>query len=177
MLYTFRLHSSVTCFQLSTSLHKIWNGNLPLQPTPTTPTTRLSRVISHPLLTNLKRKTQSRKMNSSYPYYMHVEGACGFGDLHKTRYGKYSVGLSEMLFDRGSTCGACFEVKCVDQWCLQGGPPIALTAADYCPPNYGLPADKGGWCNFPRAHFQIPASSFSLIAHLKAEVIQIQYRR
>lgn len=115
-------------------------------------------------------------MNSSY---LHAEGACGFGDLHKTSYGKYSVGLSEMLFNRGSTCGACFEVRCVDQvlWCLQGTPPIVLTATDFCPPNYGLPADKGGWCNFPKAHFQIPEASFSLIAHLKAEIIQIQYRR
>lgn len=51
-----------------------------------------------------------------------TEGACGYGDLHKTSYGKYSAGLSTMLFNRGSTCGGCFELRCVDHilWCLQG---------------------------------------------------------
>lgn len=110
---------------------------------------------------------------------MHPEGASGFGDLHKTSYGKYSAGLSGMLFNRGSSCGACFEVRCVDnmQWCLHGSPSIVLTATDFCPPNYGLPADYGGWCNFPRAHFQMPDAAFSLIAHQEADFLPIQCRR
>ncbi|KAL0383842.1 UNVERIFIED_CONTAM: Expansin-A20 [Sesamum radiatum] len=108
-----------------------------------------------------------------------TEGACGFGDLHKTSYGKYSTGLSGMLFNRGSSCGACFEVRCADNmlWCLQRSPSIVLTATDFCPPNYGLPADYGGWCNFPRAHFQMPEAAFSLIAQQKVDVVSIQYRR
>ncbi|GFS37667.1 expansin A20 [Actinidia rufa] len=38
-----------------------------------------------------------------------IEGARGYSDLHRTSYGKYSAGLSSMLFSRGSTCGGCFE--------------------------------------------------------------------
>ncbi|KAH6768175.1 expansin A20 [Perilla frutescens var. frutescens] len=111
-----------------------------------------------------------------------TEGACGYGDLHKTSYGKYSTGLSGMLFDRGSSCGACFEVRCArtqtqTQWCLPGSPSILLTATDFCPPNYALPADDGGWCNFPRAHFQMPEPAFSLIAHLTPQILPIHYRR
>lgn len=88
-----------------------------------------------------------------------------------------------MLFDRGSSCGACFEVRCAaadhdhTQWCLQGNPSILLTATDFCPPNYALPADDGGWCNFPRAHFHMPRSAFILIARLKPQILPISYRR
>ncbi|KAL0423003.1 UNVERIFIED_CONTAM: Expansin-A20 [Sesamum latifolium] len=106
---------------------------------------------------------------------MHAEGACGFGDLHKTSYGKYSTGLSGMLFNRGSSCGACFEVRCADNmlWCQQRSPSIVLSATDFCPPNYGVPADYGGWCNFPRAHFQMPEAAFSLIAQQKADIVSV----
>ncbi|GMP64515.1 hypothetical protein CsSME_00025753 [Camellia sinensis var. sinensis] len=113
-----------------------------------------------------------------------TEGACGYGDLHKSKsiYGiTYSSGLSSMLFNRGSTCGGCFEVRCVDHilWCLQGSPSITLTATDFCPPNYGLPADYGGWCNFPRAHFEISEAAFAEIADItrRADIVPIQYRR
>eukprot|EP00268_Persea_americana_P018456 TRINITY_DN19198_c0_g1_i3.p1 TRINITY_DN19198_c0_g1~~TRINITY_DN19198_c0_g1_i3.p1 ORF type:complete len:192 (+),score=26.61 TRINITY_DN19198_c0_g1_i3:71-646(+) len=90
-------------------------------------------------------------------------GACGYGDLHKT-YGKYSAGLSTGLFNRGSTCGGCFEVRCVDhiRWCLQGSPSVIVTATDFCPPNYGLPNDYGGWCNYPREHFEMSKSAFTM---------------
>ncbi|KAJ9153273.1 hypothetical protein P3X46_026729 [Hevea brasiliensis] len=108
-----------------------------------------------------------------------IEGACGYGDLHRATYGKYSAGLSSMLFNKGSTCGACFEVRCVDHilWCLQGSPSIILTATDFCPPNYGLSADYGGWCNFPKEHFEMSEAAFTEIAERKADIIPVQYRR
>lgn len=112
-----------------------------------------------------------------------TEGACGYGDLHKTSYGKYSAGLSTMLFSKGSTCGACFEIRCVDHilWCLQGSPSVVLTATDFCPPNFGLSADYGGWCNFPKEHFEMSEAAFAEIAaiRLKADIdiVPIQYRR
>ncbi|GFY94482.1 expansin A20 [Actinidia rufa] len=108
-----------------------------------------------------------------------IEGACGYGDLHRSSYGKYSAGLSSMLFNRGSTCGGCFEVRCVDHvlWCLHGSPAVILTATDFCPPNYGLPADYGGWCNFPRAHFELSPAAFAEIAETRADIVPIQYRR
>ncbi|KAF4359680.1 hypothetical protein G4B88_000491 [Cannabis sativa] len=108
------------------------------------------------------------------------EGACGYGDLHKKiTYGEYSAGLSSILFNRGSTCGACYELRCVDHilWCLQGSPSIILTATDFCPPNYGLSAEYGGWCNFPKKHFEMSEAAFSQIAEKKADIVPVQYRR
>ncbi|XP_054811779.1 expansin-A20 [Prosopis cineraria] len=108
-----------------------------------------------------------------------TEGACGYGDLHKASYGRYSAGLSTILFNRGSTCGACYEIRCVDHilWCLIGSPSVILTATDFCPPNYGLSADYGGWCNFPKEHFEMSEAAFAEIAKRKADIVPIQYRR
>ncbi|KAF7127373.1 hypothetical protein RHSIM_Rhsim11G0198600 [Rhododendron simsii] len=109
-------------------------------------------------------------METEHPSF---DGACGYGDLHRSSYGKYSAGLSSMLFNRGSICGSCFEVICVDHilWCLQGSPSVTLTATDFCPPNYGLPADYGGWCNFPCAHFQMSEATFAEIAEKRADIV------
>lgn len=108
-----------------------------------------------------------------------AEGACGYGDLHKVSYGMYSAGLSTFLFNKGSTCGACFEVRCVDHilWCLQGSPSVILTATDFCPPNYGLAADYGGWCNFPKQHFEMSEAAFAEIAEKRADTVPLQYKR
>ncbi|XP_023529777.1 expansin-A16-like isoform X2 [Cucurbita pepo subsp. pepo] len=108
-----------------------------------------------------------------------AEGACGYGDLHKIRYGKHSAGLSSMLFNGGSTCGACFELRCVDHilWCLEGSPTVILTATDFCPPNDGLSSDYGGWCNFPKKHFEMSKAAFTEIAEKKADIVPVQYRR
>ncbi|PIA25689.1 hypothetical protein AQUCO_10900021v1 [Aquilegia coerulea] len=96
-----------------------------------------------------------------------AEGACGYGDLHRISYGKYSAGLSGLLFKRGRSCGSCYEVS----------PSIVVTATDFCPPNYGLANDYGGWCNFPRQHFEMSEMAFAEIAMRKADIVQIQYKR
>ncbi|KAM1349601.1 hypothetical protein ACFX13_003718 [Malus domestica] len=108
-----------------------------------------------------------------------IEGACGYGDLHRISYGKHSAGLSGILFNKGSTCGACYELRCVDHilWCLQGSPSVILTATDFCPPNFGLSADYGGWCNFPKEHFEMSEAAFGEIAKKKADIVPVQYRR
>ncbi|CAN0926993.1 EXPA20 [Linum grandiflorum] len=108
-------------------------------------------------------------------------GACGYGDVfHFLTYGRYSAGLSAMLFNRGSTCGACFQIRCVDHilWCLQGSPSVTLTATDFCPPNYALSSDYGGWCNFPKRHFELSEAAFAEIAEVKkADIVPVQYRK
>ncbi|CAN6688323.1 unnamed protein product [Malus baccata var. baccata] len=108
-----------------------------------------------------------------------IEGACGYGDLHRISYGKHNAGLSGILFNKGSTCGACYELRCVDHilWCLQGSPSVILTATDFCPPNFGLSADYGGWCNFPKEHFEMSEAAFGEIAKKKADIVPVQYRR
>lgn len=108
-----------------------------------------------------------------------IEGACGYGEIQRSSYGKYNAGLSSMLFNRGSSCGGCFEVRCVDHilWCLQGSPSVVITATDFCPPNYGIAADYGGFCNFPRLHFELSQAAFTEIALIKADTVPVEYKR
>ncbi|KAF8015029.1 hypothetical protein BT93_H0731 [Corymbia citriodora subsp. variegata] len=107
-----------------------------------------------------------------------VGGACGYGDLAKAGYGMATVGLSESLFERGQICGACFELRCVDdlRWCIPGTS-LIVTATNFCAPNYGFVADGGGHCNPPNKHFVLPIEAFEKIAIWKAGNMPVQYRR
>nr|WKJ30320.1 expansin 12 [Agave angustifolia] len=107
-------------------------------------------------------------------------GACGYGDLNQSGYGKNTAAaVSEALFARGQACGGCFEVRCVDHilWCKQGSPSVVVTATDFCAPNYGLAGDYGGWCNYPREHFDMSKLAFLRIAVAEADIVPVQYRR
>lgn len=107
-----------------------------------------------------------------------VGGACGYGDLVQSGFGMATVGLSESLFERGQICGACFELRCVDdlRWCIPGTS-IIVTATNFCAPNYGFPANGGGRCNPPNKHFVLPIEAFEKIAIWKAGNMPVQYRR
>ncbi|PNX80492.1 expansin-a16-like protein, partial [Trifolium pratense] len=80
-------------------------------------------------------------------------GACCYGDIHKVDYGKYSTGLSTILFNR------------------------VVTVTDFCAPNYGFSADYGGWCNSPYEHFEMSEAAFAEIAKRKSDIVPVQYRR
>ncbi|KAG5534386.1 hypothetical protein RHGRI_022495 [Rhododendron griersonianum] len=107
-----------------------------------------------------------------------VGGACGYGDLVQSGYGMATAGLSSTMFERGQICGACFEVRCVEdlRWCIPGTS-IIVTATNFCAPNYGFAADGGGNCNPPNSHFVLPIEAFEKIAIWKAGNMPIQYRR
>ncbi|GAB4836120.1 Expansin-A13 [Ancistrocladus abbreviatus] len=107
-----------------------------------------------------------------------VGGACGYGDLDKAGYGKATVGLSSVVFEKGQICGACFELRCVDDvhYCIPGTS-IIVTATNFCAPNYGFTADGGGKCNPPNKHFVLPIEAFEKIALWKASNMAVQYRR
>ncbi|XP_011087744.1 expansin-A13 [Sesamum indicum] len=113
-----------------------------------------------------------------------VGGACGYGDLEKNGYGKATAALSTVLFEKGQICGACFEIRCVEdlRWCIPGTSiivttSITVTATNFCAPNYGFEADGGGRCNPPNSHFVLPIESFEKIAIWKASNMPVQYRR
>ncbi|KAK7284986.1 hypothetical protein RJT34_19741 [Clitoria ternatea] len=106
-------------------------------------------------------------------------GACGYEDVVKQGYGLDTAAVSTVMFKKGETCGACYEIKCVNspQWCKPGQPSIHVTATNLCPPNYYQSSDNGGWCNPPRQHFDLAKPAYLKIAAYKAGIVPIHYRR
>lgn len=112
--------------------------------------------------------------------FLIIGGACGYDDVVKEGYGLDSTAaVSNVLFNTGQACGACFEIKCINspQWCKPGQQSLFVTATNQCPPNYYESSDNGGWCNEPREHFDLAEPAFLKIAQYKGGIVPVQYRR
>ncbi|RAL40413.1 hypothetical protein DM860_006483 [Cuscuta australis] len=92
--------------------------------------------------------------------------------------------VSGALFNNGSSCGQCYQIKCVSGrrpglpgWCRPGSPSVTVMATDLCRPNYAAPPSGGGWCNPPLEHFAVAQPAWLKMVNFEAGIVPVKFRR
>ncbi|KAF7076187.1 hypothetical protein CFC21_080879 [Triticum aestivum] len=106
-------------------------------------------------------------------------GACGYENLYNAGYGINNAALSTALFNNGLSCGQCYLITCdtsKSNMC-KPGTSITVSATNFCPPNWALPSDNGGWCNPPRVHFDMSQPAWENLAIYRAGIVPVLYQQ
>ncbi|PPD91317.1 hypothetical protein GOBAR_DD11744 [Gossypium barbadense] len=51
-----------------------------------------------------------------------------------------------------------------------------ITTTNFCPPNFALPSDNGGWCNPRWPHFDLAMPMFLKIAEYCTGIVPISFQ-
>eukprot|EP00850_Spirogloea_muscicola_P011583 SM000072S21217 [mRNA] locus=s72:401220:402763:+ [translate_table: standard] len=102
-------------------------------------------------------------------------GACGYGDMFTAGYGTSTVAASSMLFKDGQSCGACYQVRCVNAVGCIKDTYIQITVTNYCPPRTDM--STPGWCDGDNMHFDMSQPAFTQIADYSAGVVPVEVMR
>nr|GMC86320.1 Barwin-like endoglucanase [Ipomoea batatas]GME14573.1 Barwin-like endoglucanase [Ipomoea batatas] len=101
-----------------------------------------------------------------------IGGACGFEE-YKQIYSPYTAALSPTLYNEAESCGACFEIVCVNTtgFCKKDGEKsVVVTATDLCPASDAR-------CSPPHVHFDLSQPAFHLIAEHLGGDVPVKYRK
>ncbi|KAF2554272.1 hypothetical protein F2Q68_00035443 [Brassica cretica] len=62
------------------------------------------------------------------------------------------------------------------RWCKKGAS-VVITATNFCPPNFALPNNDGGWCNPPLKHFDMAQPAWEKIGIYRGGIVPVVFQR
>ncbi|XP_039786947.1 expansin-A23-like [Panicum virgatum] len=84
-------------------------------------------------------------------------------DIKKSTSGSHVMAIqNKSAFKKKARCVACDRKRADPVFC-RPSITVTVTATNFCPPNYTLPGDRGGWCNPPRVHFDMAQPAWEKI--------------